>query len=344
MCALLDELRPASAPHKHYTCFRYAAPLTNEVAERMKADGVRRAVAFSQYPQYSCSTTGSSLNELYRLARKGAFGPGDGVAKDVSGGVEWSVIDRWPTHTGFVEAVAQRVEAALQTFPEERRKDVVVLFSAHSLPMSVVNRGDPYVLEVSASVNAVMERLKRDSSSSTLTGSTGGEGGREYSYRLVWQSQVGPRAWMGPQTSDALKGLARLGRKDVVLVPIAFTSDHIETLYELDHEYVKEAEEVRTLLSLFFPRLAYADDCALSARNDSVPRGVAERVARLRACARGHRQSTSGHLRYCEIAVWRCWAPGCREHADDAPMSWVYERDMRAAEGVLCAGGTVKRS
>ena len=93
--------------------------------------------------------------------------------------------------------------------------------------MSVVNRGDPYVQEVSASVAAVMQRL-----------------GHSNPYRLVWQSQVGPSAWMGPQTSDALKGLARLGKKRAVLVPIAFTSDHIETLYELDLEYGKEAEEV----------------------------------------------------------------------------------------------------
>jgi len=94
--------------------------------------------------------------------------------------------------------------------------------------MSVVNRGDPYVLEVSATVAAVMNRL-----------------GHTNPYRLVWQSQVGPSAWMGPQTSDALKGLARLGKKRAVLVPIAFTSDHIETLYELDLEYGKEAREVR---------------------------------------------------------------------------------------------------
>lgn len=107
----------------------------------------------------------------------------------------------------------------------------MLLFSAHSLPMSVVNRGDPYVLEVSASVAKVMERLKHANP-----------------YRLVWQSQVGPSAWMGMQTNEALKGLARLGRKQVVLVPIAFTSDHIETLYELDLEYMKEAKEVRGML------------------------------------------------------------------------------------------------
>lgn len=96
--------------------------------------------------------------------------------------------------------------------------------------MSVINRGDPYVLEVSASVSAVMDRL-----------------GHSNPYRLVWQSQVGPSAWMGMQTKEALNGLARLGKKQVVLVPIAFTSDHIETLYELDLEYGKEAREVRII-------------------------------------------------------------------------------------------------
>ncbi|KAL6310334.1 ferrochelatase [Sparassis latifolia] len=216
MAAILDELHPSTAPHKSYVAFRYAKPLTDATAQQLKADGVTRAVAFTQYPQYSCSTTGSSLNELYRKGKTGAFGDG----------VEWSVIDRWGTHPGFIEAVAQNIERALAKFPESTRADAVLLFSAHSLPMSVVNRGDPYVLEVSATVAAVMERLKHTNP-----------------YRLVWQSQVGPSAWMGMQTGEALKGLARLGRKQVVLVPIAFTSDHIETLYELDLEYAREARE-----------------------------------------------------------------------------------------------------
>jgi len=129
--------------------------------------------------------------------------------------------------TSTPQAVAQNVEAALEKFSPHTRANTVILFSAHSLPMSVVNRGDPYILEVSASVAAVMKRL-----------------GHSNPYRLVWQSQVGPSAWMGMQTGEALKGLVRLGKKQVVLVPIAFTSDHIETLYELDLEYAKEAREV----------------------------------------------------------------------------------------------------
>ena len=102
MAALLDELHPATAPHKAYVAFRYARPLTDETAREMKADGVKRAVAFTQYPQYSCSTTGSSLNELYRKGKTGEFGDG----------VEWSVIDRWGTHPGFIEVRTSTIASA----------------------------------------------------------------------------------------------------------------------------------------------------------------------------------------------------------------------------------------
>lgn len=93
MAKLLDELHPETAPHKSYIAFRYARPMTEETARQMKADGVTRAVAFTQYPQYSCSTTGSSLNEIFRKGKAGEFG------QDIS----WSVIDRWGTHSGFIE-------------------------------------------------------------------------------------------------------------------------------------------------------------------------------------------------------------------------------------------------
>lgn len=218
MTKILEELIPGEQ-FKSYVMFRYAHPLTSETIEEMKQDGVKRAIAFTQYPQYSCSTTGSSLMELWRQREKMKLPNGDGI--------EWSVIDRWGTHPGLVEAFAQNIEATLAQYPPEQRSKAVLLFSAHSLPMSVVDRGDPYVSEVAATVSSVMHRL-----------------GNKNPYRLVWQSKVGPRAWMGPQTSEALKGLAKLGEKKVVLVPIAFTSDHIETLYELDLEYGQEAKEL----------------------------------------------------------------------------------------------------
>ena len=97
MVKLLDELSPATAPHKPYVAFRYANPLTETCLKELQADGVERAIAFTQYPQYSCSTTGSSLNELFRQSSaSSSLTPG---AKPI----QWSVIDRWPTHSGLVE-------------------------------------------------------------------------------------------------------------------------------------------------------------------------------------------------------------------------------------------------
>lgn len=228
MCKILDEISPETAPHKPYVAFRYADPLTEEMYKQLIKDGFGagkggRAVAFTQYPQYSCSTTGSSLNELWkwrnRLEGKRATGE-----VDPEGAIKWSVIDRWPVHSGLVEAFARNIEDTLATYPEERRDKVVLLFSAHSLPMSVVNRGDPYPAEVGATVHAVMHRI-----------------GMSHPYRLVWQSQVGPQPWLGAQTADTVESLIKKGQTDMILIPIAFTSDHIETLYELDKEIIGEA-------------------------------------------------------------------------------------------------------
>ncbi|XP_018604093.2 ferrochelatase, mitochondrial [Scleropages formosus] len=210
MVKLLDEMSRETAPHKFYIGFRYVHPLTESAIEEMERDGVERAVAFTQYPQYSCSTTGSSLNAIYRYYSDRGERPK----------MRWSVIDRWPTHPLLIECFAQHVLNELEKFPAEKRDDVVILFSAHSLPMSVVNRGDPYPQEVGATVQRVMERLQHCNP-----------------YRLVWQSKVGPMPWLGPQTDEVIKGLCQRGKKNILLVPIAFTSDHIETLHELDIEY-----------------------------------------------------------------------------------------------------------
>jgi ferrochelatase len=145
MCKILDKISPETAPHKPYVAFRYAAPLTETMYEQLFADGFGngrggRAVAFTQYPQYSCSTTGSSLNELWKWRNRLEGKRANGETEPV-GAIQWSVIDRWPTHSGLVEAFAQNIEAQLRTYPEEKRDKVVLLFSAHSLPMSVVNRG-----------------------------------------------------------------------------------------------------------------------------------------------------------------------------------------------------------
>ncbi|KAF3939569.1 Ferrochelatase [Dactylella cylindrospora] len=215
-CNILNRTHPSTAPHIPYVAFRYADPLTEDTFNQMLSDGITRAVAFTQYPQYSCSTTGSSLNELWRLSKK----------FDKNKQIKWSVIDRWPTHPGLVETFARHIQDSLATYPESERKNVVLLFSAHSLPMSVVNRGDPYPAEVAATVWAVMQKL-----------------GFSNPYRLVWQSQVGPSAWLGAQTADTVENYVSKGQTNLLLIPIAFTSDHIETLYELDLEVIGSAKQ-----------------------------------------------------------------------------------------------------
>ncbi|KAI0382116.1 hypothetical protein F5Y04DRAFT_254095 [Hypomontagnella monticulosa] len=228
MCKILDRISPETAPHKPYVAFRYANPLTEEMYHKLLADGFGngkggRAVAFTQYPQYSCSTTGSSLNELWKWRHRLEGKAGEGT-------IQWSVIDRWPVHPGLVEAFASNIKKTLAEYPEDRRDEVILLFSAHSLPMSVVNRGDPYPAEVAATVYAVMQRLKFSNP-----------------YRLCWQSQVGPSAWLGPQTQTSVESYIEKGQKDLVLIPIAFTSDHIETLFELDKEVIGESGHTDTI-------------------------------------------------------------------------------------------------
>lgn len=210
MCKRLDEMSPATAPHRFYVAFRYTHPFADDALLAMQADGITRAVAFTQYPQWSCSTTGSSLNDLWRAAER--TGTTEAFA--------WSIIDRWGEHPGFVRAMASCVEDGLEQFPEHERDDVMVLFSAHSLPLTVIDRGDAYPAEIGASVSRVVEQLQLRNP-----------------YLVSYQSEVGPLRWLGPSTESVIRRLAERGERHLLVVPIAFTSDHIETLSELDLEY-----------------------------------------------------------------------------------------------------------
>jgi len=216
MCERLDKLSPATAPHRFCVAFRYTESTREDALLAMKRDRLRRAVAFTQYPQFSCATTGSSLNELWRAAGR------LGLVNEF----EWSVIDRWPTHPTFIDAMTKTVEKGLEQFTTEERDDVLILFSAHSLPLSVINRGDTYPAEVGASVYEVMRRLDF-----------------AYEYMISYQSEVGPVPWLGPSTEQMIEDLGRQNRRNVLVVGISFTSDHIETLSELDIEYAELAAE-----------------------------------------------------------------------------------------------------
>ncbi|MBW6456486.1 MAG: ferrochelatase [Trueperaceae bacterium] len=216
MVERLDRISPQTAPHEFYVAFRYIEPSSETALQAMAADGVTRAVAFTQYPQFSCSTTGSSLNELWRAARR----------VGLQDRFQWSVIDRWPAHPGFIDAMTETVRQGLERFEPDVRDDVVLLFSAHSLPLSVIDRGDAYPAEIGASVHEVMRRL-----------------GYRHEYLVAYQSEVGPVRWLGPSTESVIRELGKKRRQHVLAIGIAFTSDHIETLHELDIEYAELAHE-----------------------------------------------------------------------------------------------------
>lgn len=218
LCKKLDMISPSTAPHKFYVSFRYVSPFTNEAFDQVEKDGINRVVVFSQYPQYSCATSGSSFNEIYKYYK----------AKKFPSNMKLSIIDRWSTHPLLAKTFADIITKELNKFSPEKRKDVLILFSAHSLPLKAVNRGDSYPSEVGATVQLVMKELNYCNP-----------------YHLVWQSKVGPLPWLGPFTDDALKGYVKQGKKNFILVPIAFVNEHIETLHEMDIEYCHDlAKEI----------------------------------------------------------------------------------------------------
>jgi len=203
-------------PCRPYIAFRYSTPSSDDALRALAADRIREAVVLTLYPHYSTATTGSSLRELDRaLHRTG-----------LAGRFQFRVVDRWYDYPGYVSALVRRIREALDAWPPRRRRGVVLLFSAHSLPMSFVEEGDPYPAHVTATVNAVVQCLGAEAPARR---------------QLAYQSQTGPVRWLGPRTEHVLRQLGRDGVRDVLLVPVSFVSDHIETLYEVDQLFADAA-------------------------------------------------------------------------------------------------------
>jgi ferrochelatase len=203
--ALEIELGPA---FRCFVAMRYWKPSTIEALAAIKREGISRVVALSLYPHYSRATTGSSINELRRVLGEA------GVQFDVS------YIDRFYNHPLYIEALAERIRAGLEQF--HPLAEVELLFSAHSLPQSFIDEGDPYLGHIEETVRLVMEKF-------------------DIPHHLAFQSRAGPVKWLEPSTDEMLKHLAAHGSKNLLVVPLSFVSDHIETLHEIDIEYAKEA-------------------------------------------------------------------------------------------------------
>lgn len=192
------------------TAMRYWQPRTEAALKLLAEEGVSHIIALPLYPHYSMATTGSSLSELKRQISATAFD------------CRLFEIDAWPDHPGYVACLAERIQAGLDRFSEPQ---VTVVYSAHSLPVDFIAQGDPYVEHLQRTINAVEQK----------TGIRG---------QLCFQSRSGPVRWLAPSTPETLVRLADQGCKNILMVPISFVSDHVETLYEIDILYKKSAKEL----------------------------------------------------------------------------------------------------
>lgn len=202
---------------KVYTCMRYWLPFADTTMEDMVEDGITHAVMVPLYPQFSWTTTGSSYRDWEQQGQK-KFG-------DSKPWKEFH-IKNYYHNPHYLNAISSRIDEALETMDEETRNKTHLIFSAHGTPLLEVRSGDPYTIEIKETMEAVMDLR-----------------GRQEDYWLGFQSKVGPQKWTQPNTVDLVKRHLEYGIRNFLMIPIAFVTDHIETLYELGVELREDLEE-----------------------------------------------------------------------------------------------------
>jgi ferrochelatase len=213
--ALGQELTSMGQDAQVYIGMRYWHPFTEEAIARIKRDRVERLAILPLYPQFSISTSGSSFRVLEEIWK----------ADPVTSLIDYTLIPSWFDHKGYLEAMAELIVQELTKFDDPDR--VHIFFSAHGVPVSYVQEaGDPYQREIEECAELIVKTLNRPNP-----------------HTLAYQSRVGPVEWLQPYTEDALNKLGAAGVKDLLVVPISFVSEHIETLQEIDIEYREIAEE-----------------------------------------------------------------------------------------------------
>jgi protoporphyrin/coproporphyrin ferrochelatase len=207
--ALQESLRADGIDAHCFVAMRYWHPFTAEAVEQVRAANCDEVILLPLYPQYSRTTTGSSLNEWRRLFRDE---------------LPVRTIETFYDHPLYLDAVVEKVDEALARFPESACPEIV--FSAHSVPVSIIEKGDPYKRQIEETMEMVMQR-----------------GRYRNRHRLCYQSKVGASKWLQPSLHRTIRDLGAERIREVCIVPIAFVSDHVETLGEIDHEAREEAAE-----------------------------------------------------------------------------------------------------
>ena len=196
-----------------HVMMRYWHPMTDEVASRMQQEGIDHVVLLPLYPQYSKSTTGSAVNEWKRVCARTGYAP------------RVSVIEEYCEHPLLIRAIVENIRVALRRVPASDRDKVHLVFSAHGTPMKLVREGDPYQQQVLRTYQAVTR-----------------EGNFGLTHHLCYQSKVGPQQWLEPSLLTTVDALASQGVTHMIVVPIAFVSDHSETLWEINIEVRRHAK------------------------------------------------------------------------------------------------------
>jgi protoporphyrin/coproporphyrin ferrochelatase len=209
--ALEEALRPW-IDAKTFLAMRYWHPLTSEAVVSLRRATYDQLVLLPLYPHYSYATTRSSLREWDRQARNGLAGSG-------------KLIESFYNHPLYIDAIGERINEKLAQL--QSPEDVYFVFSAHGLPLKLVNAGDPYPLHIQETMRLVLER-----------------GGWPNPRVLCYQSRVGPQKWLEPSLTQTIERLAREGVKRMLVIPISFVTDHIETLHEINIEAREEAEHL----------------------------------------------------------------------------------------------------
>lgn len=207
--ALEAALNQASPRYKAYVGMRHWHPYIEAVLERMAADGITRAVGLVMAPHYSRLSIGAYFKK----------------AAEAQAPVTLAPIERWHLLPGYLDALAERVRAALERFPASERANVTVIFTAHSLPERILSWNDPYPEELRATVTAVMTRL--------------GAQPHTFAYQ---SAAMTPEPWLGPDAGEVIARFAAEGRRHVLIAPIGFVCDHVEILYDVDIVFKRQAE------------------------------------------------------------------------------------------------------
>lgn len=232
---------------KIYVGMRYWHPFTEEAVALIKRDKIDNLVILPLYPQFSISTSGSSFRVLDRMWQ----------ADPELQKIPYTVIPSWYDHPGYLSAMSGLIATQIDSVPNPEKAHI--FFSAHGVPVSYVEEGgDPYQREIENCTKLIMERL-----------------GRSNDYTLAYQSRVGPVEWLQPYTDEAIKELAAKGIEELVVVPISFVSEHIETLEEIDQEYREVAEKAGIHVFARVPALD-TDPTFIQALGDLVQKAISD--------------------------------------------------------------------